>query len=343
MNYWLHRISHMAELSYPLLKKGILSIGWADCSEKDFLSKAHDPQQFDVAFKEVYKTLYRSRYSLWRFTSEMKQGDWVLVPSGNTFSIFELTEDAAFCLADLNVNGLKDCNGKIIVKGNDGGLYKETDEKDSNFIDLGFFRKVKTVVENIPRYEYCDADLTSRMKIYNTNCKITDLRASIDSSIAKFRKSEPINLQEEVITKTLPSIFELINSKLNPDKFEFLVKWYLEKVGATAVIPSKNAKKEGDVDIVATFERTRTIIFVQVKFHRDETDDTALTQILEYRISQESMDDEYSRIAWVVTSAEKFSKKCIEAARENRVQLINGKQFARMLLEIGISNLQQAF
>ena len=30
MNYYLHRISHHDELAYPLLERGILSIGWSD-------------------------------------------------------------------------------------------------------------------------------------------------------------------------------------------------------------------------------------------------------------------------------------------------------------------------
>ena len=34
MNYWLHRISHMQAVSYPLLEKGYLSIGF-----KDFLQR----------------------------------------------------------------------------------------------------------------------------------------------------------------------------------------------------------------------------------------------------------------------------------------------------------------
>ena len=37
MNYWLHRISHHAEVSYPLLDKNILSIGFSDFVNQGFI------------------------------------------------------------------------------------------------------------------------------------------------------------------------------------------------------------------------------------------------------------------------------------------------------------------
>jgi len=40
MSYWLHRISHHAEVSHPLLERGYLSIGWSDFSKPDFVEKA---------------------------------------------------------------------------------------------------------------------------------------------------------------------------------------------------------------------------------------------------------------------------------------------------------------
>lgn len=39
MNYWLHRISHKAELSYPLLNKGFLTIGFSDFTDNEFIDK----------------------------------------------------------------------------------------------------------------------------------------------------------------------------------------------------------------------------------------------------------------------------------------------------------------
>ena len=38
-NYWIHRISHIAHISYPLIHEGYLSYGWSDFAEDGFMSK----------------------------------------------------------------------------------------------------------------------------------------------------------------------------------------------------------------------------------------------------------------------------------------------------------------
>lgn len=35
MKYWLHRISHKSDVSYPLLEEGYLSIGFSDFPSND--------------------------------------------------------------------------------------------------------------------------------------------------------------------------------------------------------------------------------------------------------------------------------------------------------------------
>ena len=35
--YWLHRISHHKEVSYPLLDNNMLSIGFSDFSNQEFI------------------------------------------------------------------------------------------------------------------------------------------------------------------------------------------------------------------------------------------------------------------------------------------------------------------
>ena len=347
MNYWLHRISHHAELSYPLLEKGILSIGWADCANKDFISQCDNNwDSFEKSIEASYESKPRSRYGLWRFLFEMKKGDYVIVPSWGIFSIFEFVDDIVLSYEELDISNLQDWSGAKIVKGKNGYLYKNDDSTASNCIDLGFFRAVKPVLEKIPRSEYADSALTSRMKIYQTNSDISDLKANILQSIEMFRIKKPINLQSLIIDNVQSGVLELIKKHLNPDKFEYLIKWYFEKVGATdVIIPSKtkNANEKGDVDIIATFEKIKTIIFVQAKYHTEETSSWALNQISEFKNSREAMDDGYSKIAWVVTSADKFSDECYDLAKNANVLLINGPQLVTMLIEAGISNINNAF
>jgi hypothetical protein len=55
------------------------------------------------------------------------------------------------------------------------------------------------------------------------------------------------------------------------------------------------------------------------------------------------MDDGYSRMAWVVSTAESFSPECTELAKQNSVGLFPGPEIARMIFEAGIQKLDKAF
>jgi hypothetical protein len=88
---------------------------------------------------------------------------------------------------------------------------------------------------------------------------------------------------------------------------------------------------------------------VQAKHHTGETDDWAVNQIRDYRDKKnarskeaDTMDDGYARLAWVVSSADKFSPECISLAKQNKVLLLNGKDFVRLLLNAGIEGLDTA-
>ena len=133
---------------------------------------------------------------------------------------------------------------------------------------------------------------------------------------------------------------------MNPDKFESLVKFYFERSGASEVyIPAKNESgKEGDADVIAIFEPIKTIIYAQVKFHniKSETNRWAVEQIKDYRNNKELLDDDYSKIAWVITSANGYTDACVKIAQEEKVQLIDGIRFSEMLIEAGILDLNKA-
>ena len=346
MKSWLHRISHHAEVAYPLLDKGFLSIGFSDFSNNSFVSAVCDEnggQRFEEFFDEFWGVRPRTRYNLWRFITQMKKGDIVVVPSWGTFSVYKILEDMAIPVSDIELSGIKDWHGNIISKKDNGLLFKQIDEK-SELIDLGFLRKVELIKKDIPRYEYADSSLTSRMKIRTTNADISDLKESIDKALDGIAKGQPINIYAQIIAKTSQSILETIKTELTPDKFESLVKWYFQRIGASEVsIPSKNERgKDGDADVVAVFEPIKTIIYVQAKFHSGETSSWAIEQIKGYKNQKETMDDGYSKISWVISSADNFSKESYDYAKEAKVQLIDGKQFTTMLLDAGIVNLDKA-
>ncbi|MFN4854240.1 MAG: restriction endonuclease [Bacteroidota bacterium] len=204
-------------------------------------------------------------------------------------------------------------------------------------------RKVKLIKKDIPRYEYADAALTSRMKIRSTNADISDLKGSIEKALEGFTKGQPLSIYSQIIAKTQQSILDTIRGELTPGKFEILVEWYFKRIGASDVyIPSKHESgQEGDADVVAVFEPLKTIIYSQVKFHTGETSSWAIEQITSYKDQKDSMDDGYSKICWVISTADSFSKESYDFAKEAKVQLVDGKQFTKMLIEAGVVNLDK--
>ncbi|MDX1718699.1 MAG: restriction endonuclease [Salegentibacter mishustinae] len=339
MNYWLHRISHVAELSYPLLKKGYLSIGFSDFTGEDFLNKvlAGDEKYFRDQFEDEWGSVPRTRHNLWRFL-HFSKGDIVIVPSWQTFYVCEIIDDGPMVPAKAYSENLKAWGGKPVNVSTHGNhLIKE----DGEVYDLGFLRKIKVIYEEISRSKFADAKLTSRMKIRSTNADINDLRKSVERSIANYKQNKPIHLHSIVVEKTTPLILETIKGALNPDKFEKLVHTYFRTIGANEVfIPAKNERgKEGDADIVAVFENIKLIIYIQAKFQKGKTSEWGTQQILDYKTNKDSMDDGYNRIAWVITTADSYNDNAEQIAKENEIQLVTGLDFSKMILNAGIDLL----
>ncbi len=369
MHYWLHRISHHAEVAYPLLDNNILTIGFSAFATQafidDMVKPAHWSEKWPVLesyFDKIWEYRPRTRHNLWRFTEGFKQGDRVIVPTwGGTFSVYELVSEQPRPISSLSVETLTDWHGNPLTLY-EGGLYvvpkkqKEAkqekpaetkQEEDYTFIDLGFYWKVKPIAVEISRKDYADTALTARMKMRMTNALIDDLKESVDQAVDAFKQGKPINLHAQIMEKYPSEILNLITSQLTPDKFEHLVKFYFEKCGASEVyIPPKNAKdkngeRDADADVVAVFESIKTSIYAQVKFHKvaSETDDWAVKQIKAYRQNKESMDDGYAKVAWVISSANQYTEACVKLAQEENILLIHGTRFAEMLLEVGLMDL----
>lgn len=287
--------------------------------------------------------------SLWKFVLDMKAGDRVLVPVQGAFSIYEILDDLPICIRDVDTNDLTtwglETGEPIIIK-------ERLLSRNGKDIDLGFARRVRCVEQNISRASFADAALTSRMKTRWTTANISDLHESVERSLSAFRSNRPIDLHATLLEAHTEATLEAIKRDLDDSRFEKLVAWYFETVGANHVDrPSKNESgKEGDGDIVATFDALRTIIYVQAKSHRGMTGDWAAKQITAYRNQKEThggsgdaLDDSYARIAWVVSTADDFTPECRSLAKENRVLLINGRDFAKLLLNAGLEGLDAAF
>lgn len=344
--YYLHRISYEGNASYTLLKEGYLTLGWSIFSDSGILDAARKEgyPDFDVITEKLGESHNRSRWSMWYF-AQMNVGDIVVVPLyAGMFSVYEVC-GMAKPIADLEslITSFEGEWNKHRIEWKNHKLY---DADDKKAVDIGFFVKVKPIVENVPR-KYVSGKLISRMKIRTTSADITDIGEFVESGIKAGKENKPVTLYDEVIDSLVDSMKSSILSALDPDKFEQLVKWYLEKCGASlAWIPSKNesGKSDGaDADIVAEFDNLKYIVYVQVKWHEGETSDWAVYQIDSYKNQMSEGDSSYTYATWVISSADKFSEQAVTDAEEKGVRLINGSEFARMLLDIGLWDINNAF
>lgn len=345
-NYWLHRISHKSEASYPLLEEGYLSIGFSEgFSNEEFLTRLRNCNSEDEAWKyfeevnEKHWGLPRTRYNLWRYLYEFKVGDYVLVPMYRTFSLYKIVGEAKLSgqlkeTITSNNNTIEGDGNKLLFNGEP--------------IDLGFLIPVKLVEGNISRSKYADSSLTSRMKIRQTNANINDLKKNVKDAVERAKLNKPISLYSEIIDSMKEVLITEIRSKLDENKFETLIAWYLKKIGADQVkIPSKNEvikSQYADGDIVAEFDVLEIVLAVQAKYHSGKTDSWGVQQIDMYgKDLQENMDKEYNHLNWVISAADNFTDEAISLASEKNIRLINGTEFAEMLIKAGVENIDQAF
>ena len=341
-----HRISWQENVARPLLQRGVLTIGFSRLSHLNFLSKgtlvATAVYDLDEDIQEAYGSLLRERHSLWRFL-HMPRDARVLVPGPGTFSIYRVADDRPSLISQLgaaDLDGLEASEGERIERGANGLLYVG----DSK-VDLGFFRRVTPEAEDVGRSDFADRALTARMKARQTTLDISDLESSITTSLGAWRCGTPLSLRSLIMDQLSEHLLNLVYDTLNDAKFESLVKWYFQRLGASQVdvLPKNQGDKEGDADVTAIFEPLRTIHYVQAKLHEpgSTTDRWAVEQVNGYvehmRTAEE--EDGYARIPWVVSTCGDFDPDCKKLARENRVTLINGREFARMLLEAGIDSL----
>lgn len=343
--YYLHRISHESNVSYSLLDKGYLSLGWRRFADTDIIQavRDNDKNRFNEIAREFNEERNRSRMCIWHF-SKINVGDLIVVPLyGGKFSIYEAL-DIVRPIFDLS-----SCESSILGKWNsheiiwkDNSLYDQIEERT---IDLGFYIKVQPVSPalcSIPR-KHADGILVSRMKMRQTNGEISDIKEHIEAVISG--GGAPISLYDKSIDNLCAQMRENIYQTLDDDRFERLVKWYLKRCGASIVRrPARNeqGKEDGaDADVIAEFENLKHVIYVQAKKHKKITSEWAVNQISKYKEQKYDGDSGYSYSIWVISSAEGFSDEAYALAEDNNVRLINGFEFAKMLFDIGLLNMDE--
>jgi len=250
----------------------------------------------------------------------MKQGDYVLIPRPWRFDVYEIEDNEILCSTDME------------------GLWKSQQWPS---VDLGFFRKVKVVETEIPREKFSSADLIRKMKFQGTNLKLsTSVSQDILDAIKRYRDNRPINIREEIIQTCEQDVLNVIKKLSSPHKFEDLVQDYFKCIGADVVTkPSvcRNKTTCADADVEAIFNNSRTIIYIQVKFQND-TSLKAIEQVKLWREEHSKQKIDYVMGAWIISSGF-YSQQMQDLAIENNILLIDGHEFAKMLLKCGVEQL----
>ena len=341
--------------SRRLLRQGFLATGWSHFAapgrnflRADFFAKKKDRAAFGEYFASEFSAKYwRTRFSLWSFIAEMRKGDWVLVPTTKgRFSVYELLDDQALLPSELAISGLLPTP---MLKLQEGLLHSV----NGGLVDLGFFRRIKPVAVHVSKRKYADSALIARMQFCGTTLQCDDLRPNIERALAAYQQGKSVDSHGETAGNTWEQVRHLIQDQLSPDKFALLVKQYFERIGAARVEILSRAEagreREADADIAAVFEMIETsfpmetVIYVQVEHHIGAADASwARRQIAACKSARKNAPDDQDTQYWVVSSCDEFENEkevCREARREN-ISLINGGDFAKMLLEADISHIQ---
>lgn len=336
-NYWIHRCrcgNNAWPFTHEMLRKhNLISIGWSDFSDTD--GQKNLTSGWD-SFEEMFKDwgYPRNRYYLWRFLNEMKAGDIVVVPLQGCFDVYRIVDDVVYNNETIDHTVWVDWNGNTATLDKDG--YPAC--ADGRQIDMGFYRKVTPVAIDIPRGDYAGQALYSRMKIMQTNCNINDLNDEVEEAVKRFADKTPINLHNEFLNDAAKGLLQQMRTKLNDSKLEQLVEWYMKQLGADTKIPAKNASAcdEGDADVIATFGRLNGFtVLIQVKAHQGYTNEWAVSQIATYK----KLNNYQSSQMWVFSTCDDFSEQAKHDAEVENVRLINGVEFARMIVENGVYTL----
>ena len=348
--YYLHRISHEDYVSYSLLEKGYITAGWSLFSDTDILDASREEgyPRFEGIVKDKGYEKDRSRWVMWYF-AQMKVGDTVIVPlNGGKYSAYKVIEEAKpISQLENEVPSLTVAWGENTVVWKNHMIFDQTENEG---VDLGFYIKAEPILEGASRHDHALGAFARRMKMLQTNADITDIKDEIDRSIQSGIKKKPISIRSSLEKALTESIKNLLYNDLDDNKFELLVKWYMKKCGAT--FADKLAKNEpgksggADADIRACFDPLKYIVYIQAKQHRAETSDWAVKQIDLYhnqKVEDSQRDEGCTYAFWVISLCDDFSEEARRLAREQNIRLIDGNEFAQMLLDVGISGIDDAF
>lgn len=295
------------------LKENQIIIGWSKA--RGLLNEKLTWEEFRNiilnAYSSYQKKTLRSVGSaaghMWRFIREMKKGDFVVVPCGDKFYVAEIEGEA---------------------------IYNEKKVND----DTAYRRSVKWLNNKQPiSRSLAKSALISRMKIQGTSAEATDLLSEIEECLKTASSKRVPTFQTDLHSRLVKETLEELRSgRMDERRFEKLIEDVLIKLGAKNVeIVPRNLDK--GVDICAIFRVAGIFKFkiaVQAKYWQPEP--PVSKEVVEQLIK--GMEAESADLGMVITTG-RFSDEAKKTAEEyeEKVQLIDGEQFAQLIVENGIS------
>lgn len=305
---------------HEALETDEIIIGWHRCAE--LLSPDFKWSDFRTTLKRHYYAADATRHRagaaaghMWRFLREMAVGDLVVVPRGSNFHVAEITGEPYYL---------------------EEGVAR----------DAAFRRPVKWLNGKVPiPRSFAKAALTSRMKIHGSSAEATDLISEIQDALGRAAQGAKPSFTEELQARLMGEVVsELRKGHMDSFAFEHLIKDLLKSMGArTAEVVGRRIDK--GADIIATFRIAETFSYklaVQAKHWDDRAavGRTVVQQLIE------GIEDAGADLGMVITSGT-INQTAYDAAAAYseetgvRIELVEGEQFAKMLIEQGIGGAKK--
>lgn len=179
------------------------------------------------------------------------------------------------------------------------------------------------------------AKLTTTMGYKGTLCWIGDEihKREIDELLQKGVKDISVQLREKATDAFLGHMRGPF-SNMDANKLEFFIQRLLLKMGAQSaeVVARRN---DIGADVIGVFPLLGIRIGVQCKYHvYGQTDQYAVEQIIN------ALKNDEADFGWVVSLAADFPESAKLLAKDNGIRLINGKDLASLVLDIGLLNFE---
>jgi predicted Mrr-cat superfamily restriction endonuclease len=311
-NAFILRLAPLGQdLTREALEKDEIFVGWKEV--KGLLEEGLSFDDFRERVKDTYR-IENNRSAaafarfLWEFLKGMKPGDYVVVPSGGQFYVAEVVGDP---------------------------YYDESQPVAAHRRPVRWLNDKKP----IPR-ELASAALQGRMKARGTLMDTSDLVEHIEKVLEDAERGETPNLARELRARMVEAVRqELTQGRMNPDRFEELVKRMAQAMGAAEVQWVPRRSDQG-ADVVADFQLMGGLLVtvgIQAKFYqpgkpmgRHAVDQ--LAQALRAGVAEMGL---------VITTGD-VSEEAYQAAeeylsRENlQIGILGGKELAELIVDKGL-------